>query len=314
MSHEALHTMPSAKAAVISNKQLGDIVLLEPLTRLLAAQTGMPCALYVREAFRPLIELMPEAVWGPDQSEKHDFSWTTSWSSQAVFMTRRVSAKRKNLLINQERHRCWWHRLFFHRTEVVPANSEYWGSYFWRALGGDTAQFISPRLTMPPDSWGHPELPKMPYVLINPTAAWPSKFWVPKSWGQVIQSQGLPWVMTGGGTPTEKDHCAAVAKAGRDSLLDLAGKTSLKQYLHALSRARLVVCVDGSASHLAQAFGVPTITIFGPVYPARWHFPTPKHRILSAFHFTQALPPTCADVPADAVMAEVAALLSVMPE
>ncbi|GEP42493.1 hypothetical protein BGE01nite_17840 [Brevifollis gellanilyticus] len=297
---------PPQSCALVSDKQLGDITLLEPLTRLLSSRTGTPCSLYVKEAFRPLVELMPSAVWGPDQKTTHAYSWTTHWNSRASLMTRRVRARRKHLLVNQERHRHWWHRLFFHETHVVSAESQYWAFYFWRALGGDTSAFTSPRLTLPPEEWRHPDLPHGDYLLVNPTAAWPTKFWEPGLWAQVMKQisaeKGMSVVMTGGGTPEEKEHCARVVQSAPSSLVNLAGRTSLKQYLHAVSRARLVLCVDGSASHLAQAFDVPVVTLFGPVYPVRWHWPTPRHVAVSAFDFSSEIPPPCSAVPAAAVL------------
>lgn len=108
--------------------------------------------------------------------------------------------------------------------------------------------------------------------------------------------------MTGGGSPPEQEHCARITQSAPSGLVNLAGRTSLKQYLHAVSRARMVLCVDGSASHLAQAFGVPVVTLFGPVYPARWHYPTPRHVAVSAFDYSSDMPPPCSAVPVAAVM------------
>jgi ADP-heptose:LPS heptosyltransferase len=306
------------RTAIISDKQLGDITLLEPLTRLIAEKTGHPCALYVKEGFRPLVDLMSQAVWGPDTQGAYTISWTTSWSSRAAFMTKRVTSKHKNLLINQPRHLRWWQRLFFHQIISVATNSEYWGSYFWRALGGAPDQFISSKLNLPPEEWRHPSLPKSPYILINPTAAWPSKFWLPEAWGQVMRElesmSHLPWVMTGGGSDIEKAHCSSITTSAPETLVNLAGKTSLKEYIHSLSRAKLVICVDGSASHIAQALNVPVITIFGPVFPVRWHWPTPRHRVVSAFQNSTSSSPTSADVTASAVIQEIRSLVDAEPD
>ncbi|MES2594355.1 MAG: glycosyltransferase family 9 protein [Verrucomicrobiota bacterium] len=314
-------TLPAAgRAAIVSDKQLGDVTLLEPMTRLLAAQTGMPCALHVKPAFRPLVELMSDAVWGPDVKGKLALSWTTSWSSRVVLQSWRLGARRRCLLVNQERHLRWWYQLLFHQVQVTSFRDEYWGHYFWRAPGGEEAAFISPRLNLPPDSWRHPSLPERPYILINPTAAWPNKYWLVEHWAAFLTAAGLPdlgWVMTGGGSPPEREHCAAISAQvpGSLGLVDLAGVTSLKEYLHAISRARLVICVDGSASHIAQAFGVPAITLFGPVYPLKWHWPTSKHRAVNAFdHVPKGTLPTSADLPLASVQSAVQALLADHPE
>jgi heptosyltransferase-2 len=47
-----------------------------------------------------------------------------------------------------------------------------------------------------------------------------------------------------------------------------AGKTSLAEFMAALVTARLVVCNDSGAMHVASALGVPTLSIFGSTEPA----------------------------------------------
>ena len=48
---------------------------------------------------------------------------------------------------------------------------------------------------------------------------------------------------------------------------DLVGLTSLEEFLAALVSARLVVCNDSGAMHVASALGVPTLAIFGSTEP-----------------------------------------------
>jgi heptosyltransferase-2 len=45
------------------------------------------------------------------------------------------------------------------------------------------------------------------------------------------------------------------------------GKTSLAQFMAALVSARLVICNDSGAMHLASALGVPTLAVFGSTEP-----------------------------------------------
>ncbi len=46
------------------------------------------------------------------------------------------------------------------------------------------------------------------------------------------------------------------------------GKTSLAEFMAALVAARLVVCNDSGAMHVASALGVPTLSVFGSTEPA----------------------------------------------
>ena len=45
------------------------------------------------------------------------------------------------------------------------------------------------------------------------------------------------------------------------------GKTSLAEFMAALVSARLVLCNDSGAMHLASALGVPTMAVFGSTEP-----------------------------------------------
>jgi len=304
--------------AVVSDKQLGDVTLLEPLTRLLAEQSGTPCAMFVKDAFRPLIELMPFASWGPSSKLRHYLSITTSWSSRAVTTTIKLNARRRVLITNQNNQVRWWYRLFFHEILIEPIGAEYWAHYFWRVLGGKLEAFQKANLQQPPITWSHSSLPNKPYILINPTAAWPTKYWLADRWASVIHhllARGFVIVLTGGSSPPEIAHCADITQLVPDqSVVSFVGSTSLQEYIHAISRASLVLCVDGSASHLAQAFDVPTLTLFGPVYPVKWHCPSDLHRAVSAFDCTSSRPPSSADLTLEAVMSVLTSLLKEHPE
>jgi heptosyltransferase-2 len=48
---------------------------------------------------------------------------------------------------------------------------------------------------------------------------------------------------------------------------NLVGRTSLDEFMSALASARLVICNDSGAMHLASALGVPTLAVFGSTEP-----------------------------------------------
>ena len=48
---------------------------------------------------------------------------------------------------------------------------------------------------------------------------------------------------------------------------NLAGKTSLAEFMALLGSAKLVLCNDSGAMHLASALGVPTVVVFGSTEP-----------------------------------------------
>jgi ADP-heptose:LPS heptosyltransferase len=247
-----------------------------------------------------MVELMPHACVPGAEDGTYLESWTANWSSRAAMRSLRLKSRRKHLFLSQPKNNRWWYRFIFDELVAVHTPGEYWAHYFWRAAGGDLAQFAPPELQRPPDDWRHTGLPEAPYILINPTAAWPSKYWQSASWVEVVKAlstRGVRnWVLTGGGSEAERAHCHDIASRLGTQVTDISGRTSMREYIHALSRARMVLCVDGSASHIAQAMSVPVVTLFGHVFPLRWHWPTPRHRAVSAFDCTQERPPSTAHV------------------
>jgi len=314
----------SAGAAIVSDKQLGDVLLLQPSAQHLAELTGEPTALFVREAFQPLVELMPGCRWGLDAGKRYQQIWTTSWSSRSVWQAFKLRTRKRILVINKPRHRRWWYPVLFHGVRCEQTLDEYWARYFWRVVSGlPDFVFVPPKLNAPLESWKHPQSPDAGFLLVNPTAAWSRKFWGVRQWAETIRQLSglhkLPIVIAGGASEREKAHCQAIAEASAVPVLNLAGQTSMQQYLHLLSSAQLVLCIDGAASHLAQAFGVATVTVFGPTHEGKWHWPTPRHRVLAARHFVDRADYgpgdrlSAEEVPATAMLAEAIALLAQKP-
>ncbi|GAA5143018.1 hypothetical protein GCM10023213_29980 [Prosthecobacter algae] len=305
----------SEAAAIVSDKQLGDVLLLQPSAHHLAQVAGNSTALFVRDAFRPLVELMPGCVWGPENRQRFSEVWTTSWSSRAVWQAFRLRTRKRRLIVNKPRHIRWWYRFVFHDIRLEPPSAEYWARYFWRVVSGkEETEFIAPQLKQPPADWKHPALPVGPFILINPTAAWKRKFWGEDQWAEIIQRlvkqhPSMPVVIAGGGSEREVAHCQSIADLCSLPVLNLAGKTSLKEYLHLVSAAQSVLCIDGAASHLAQAFGIPTVTVFGPTHEGKWHWPTPHNVALAARQFNEAgAYGSASAVPVEAMWAAVCSL------
>lgn len=85
------------------------------------------------------------------------------------------------------------------------------------------------------------------------------------------------------GSPDEARLAADVAVAARlptDAVL--AGRTDLPALARLIAGAARLVSGDTGVAHLAVALGTPTVTVFGPVSPARWGPPPdrPWHRVV----------------------------------
>lgn len=108
--------------------------------------------------------------------------------------------------------------------------------------------------------------PGEPFVALAPGASYgTSKMWPPASFAQVadgLAERGLPAVVVG--APAEGPLARQVCEAMRSAGADLTPDLDLGLLKAVLRRARLLVCNDAGARHVAVAFGVPCVVFFGP--------------------------------------------------
>lgn len=124
------------------------------------------------------------------------------------------------------------------------------------------------------------ELPELPdsYLLVHPGTARPEKFWPPEHWAALLDDlharHRMPMVLTGGDWEFEQEHIAAILSGTKAPVLDLRGKLNLRQLAGLIAKAKIAVTVDTAAMHLAAAFNVPQVALFGPTNPFHW---APRH-------------------------------------
>lgn len=105
------------------------------------------------------------------------------------------------------------------------------------------------------------------YAVINPGAAYGSaKRWIPERFAEVADQladrYGLSIVLSGG--PGEVEIGEDIAKAMQAPHQNLIGKTSVRQLMAVLAGCRLMITNDSGPMHVAAAFNVPMVAIFGP--------------------------------------------------
>ncbi|MCZ2403796.1 glycosyltransferase family 9 protein [Paenarthrobacter sp. Z7-10] len=84
------------------------------------------------------------------------------------------------------------------------------------------------------------------------------------------------------GSAAERPRAEAVGRlAGFDGSEVVAGALSLGDFAAAVAAARLVVSADTGAAHLASAFRIPSVVLFGPAPPQEWGPPPGPHIVLS---------------------------------
>jgi heptosyltransferase-1 len=103
-------------------------------------------------------------------------------------------------------------------------------------------------------------------VALIPGARWLSKRWTPAKFAAVADAladgEGCTSVVVGASSDTAL--AAEVAASAKAPILDLTGKTTLKQLAALFRRCRLVVSNETGPMYIASAMGTPTVAIFGP--------------------------------------------------
>lgn len=120
-----------------------------------------------------------------------------------------------------------------------------------------------------------------PLLGLNPGATYGSaKRWYPQEFAQVAQALHRQYdiVIFGGKNevPMADDIEQRLRQNGVDNLQNLAGKTDIDGLCAAIAQLNLFITNDSGPMHLAAAFQVPTVAIFGPTKDRethQWHNP-----------------------------------------
>jgi ADP-heptose:LPS heptosyltransferase len=109
-------------------------------------------------------------------------------------------------------------------------------------------------------------------AIVHPGAASAARRWPAERFAAVARALadgGHTVAITG--TSAERPLARSVAaRAGLPVAAVLAGATGLPGLAALVADAALVVSNDTGVSHLATAYGVPSVTVFGPVSPGLW--------------------------------------------
>ncbi len=109
------------------------------------------------------------------------------------------------------------------------------------------------------------------FVAVVPGARWETKIWPSKYFAQAIDVLATTWdvpiILIGG--PEDKTRCQAIADMCQQKPVNLAGRTSVRQFATLLEKSSLVICHDSAAMHLAVAYHRPLVAMLGPTNPAR---------------------------------------------
>jgi heptosyltransferase-2 len=128
--------------------------------------------------------------------------------------------------------------------------------------------------------WQNPAL-----IGVHPGSVWFTKRWFPERFAAVIRTlhekTGAKAVLVGG--KQDFELCRGVAALCPGMAVNRAGKTGIPELMALTSRMKLFITNDSGPMHIATAYNVPTIGIFGPTTKELGFFPYGKgHRVMQA--------------------------------
>jgi ADP-heptose:LPS heptosyltransferase len=272
----------------VFHKQLGDLVLLEPTLTKLCQHHGAPVECMTRSGHRALFQLMRGVRFRRGlPMAYHGHLYCFDPLSKSALRSLLAPSRIKKFVLPEKREMRWFHGSLFRDLIVPELGDRYVAEYFWESTPVPSATpFRPPRLERPPDEWKPEGFQDGPFVLVNPTSGWRQKNWLPDCWAETLSAlrkeSGLKFVMTSGSIDWQIQHCREIQEKCGSLVYNIASGTSLKNFLWLCSRAQAVLTVDGAASHLARAFGVKSITLFGPTNYRNWHYSSSGHVAVQA--------------------------------
>lgn len=111
-----------------------------------------------------------------------------------------------------------------------------------------------------------------PLVIIHPIAKWTTKQWPPENFARLAEAlaqKGVSVAFTGSRDDIEPVQEIFHQVKNQKKILNLTGKTNLKELGAVFSLSDLVLTTDTGPMHLAAAVKAPLIALFGPTAPWR---------------------------------------------
>lgn len=116
------------------------------------------------------------------------------------------------------------------------------------------------------------QLPGGRWLALAPGANWPGKVWPLEHHRVLLDELRTHFdAIIVLGDPGDKVATDTLAACSPLPVADLGGATNLRQAAAAMASATLFLGNDSGLGHLAAAVGTPTLTLFGPGEPERYH-------------------------------------------
>jgi heptosyltransferase I len=122
------------------------------------------------------------------------------------------------------------------------------------------------------EEWAKVKINNKPTVVIVPAASKSYKNWTAEGYVQVIDhivEKGFQVILAGSPAQIEIDLAENVVSLSASPIINLVGKSSLKQMLALLKQSQLVIAPDTGPAHMAVAVNTPVIGLYAHHNPQR---------------------------------------------
>ncbi|CAH0528970.1 glycosyltransferase family 9 protein [Vibrio hippocampi] len=227
-----------------------------------------------------------KAVWRQLAGRKFDYLLHMQVALRASVLTLGIKAKVKLGFSWKRAKEGQW--LFTNRKLPNSHSSHVLDNF------ADFAGYLGCQVTDP--SWFIPTEPSplplqaTPYVVISPAASKDERNWLSERYAAIADyavEKGYHVVLCG--SPAERERKLAldiVSQCREDTqkqLIDLVGKTNLKQLCSVLKQAELVIAPDSGPAHIATTQGTPVIGLYAHSNPQRTGPYNSLHWVVSVY-------------------------------
>jgi heptosyltransferase-2 len=269
-----------SRSLVVAPQWIGDAVMTEPLLRRLRARGerltvgALPWVAPVYRAMPQVdaviefpfrhggLQLRERRALGRELQGRFDSAYVLPNSLKSALLPFLASIPRRIGYLGEARVGLLTHRLK-NPKDKPPMVA------FYSALSGEPGvEQDVPRLELSQaqvdDVLRAQGLTRGGYVVMAPGAEFgPAKRW--PHFGALAQRLAVPVVLLGSGK--ESELCEQIAVQAPDRCRNLAGQTSLMEAFALIAGAGQVVSNDSGLMHVAAAFGVPQVALFGSSSP-----------------------------------------------
>ncbi|MFV2060365.1 MAG: glycosyltransferase family 9 protein, partial [Gammaproteobacteria bacterium] len=111
------------------------------------------------------------------------------------------------------------------------------------------------------------------YLIISPCSSMSYRNWSTENYAAIADYAqdkfGLTVVLTGGPASIEAEYGTKIEQDSKFPVINLIGKTNLKQLCAILNKALIIIAPDSGPAHIATALNIPVIGLYATTNPRR---------------------------------------------